>query len=211
MGRRSARKSSAGKFLMTPPSLVATPVRSPSESPENFKSSSSCFTTPAKSSSSLQGDRRSNSNNNKIPAAEQLNATSPVHSTSSLSKTSNSIADLKKMTLSRIDSIKRQIDCSYSDVLKDMEVSHSRLQKRYKAENQACEQTMQEVEKDFKKMIDHMSHTHDAMEASYTNLIAEAQARATRLCKTRIPELSQSVDKAIDALRSHYGVATTST
>ncbi|GKA68202.1 hypothetical protein Tco_0768119 [Tanacetum coccineum] len=77
------------------------------------------------------------------------------------------------------------------------------------AQNQACEQSMVEAEKDFKKMIDHISETHDTMEASFTDVIAEAQAQATRLCKTTIPELKQSVEKAIDTLRTHYVAAST--
>ncbi|PWA62708.1 hypothetical protein CTI12_AA347360 [Artemisia annua] len=52
--------------------------------------------------------------------------------------------------------------------------------RRSGAQNQACEQSMVEAEKDFKKMIDHISETCDTMEASYMDVIAEAQARATR-------------------------------
>ncbi|GJW47589.1 hypothetical protein Tco_0079235 [Tanacetum coccineum] len=50
----------------------------------------------------------------------------------------------------------------------------------HRAQNQACEQSMVEAEKDFKKMIDHISETHDKMEGSYADVIAEAQAQATR-------------------------------
>ncbi|PWA62706.1 ribonuclease H-like domain-containing protein [Artemisia annua] len=53
-------------------------------------------------------------------------------------------------------------------------------EQRFYAQNQACEQSMVEAEKDFKKMIDHISETHDTVKASYTDVIAEAQARATR-------------------------------
>ena len=35
------------------------------------------------------------------------------------------------------------------------------------AQNQACEQSMVEAEKDFKKMIDHISETHDTVEVSF--------------------------------------------
>ncbi|GKE78585.1 hypothetical protein Tco_1544705, partial [Tanacetum coccineum] len=104
------------------------------------------------------------------------------------------------------------------------------------AQSQACEQSMVEAEKDFKKMIGHMSETRETMEvssalmsvlkafrlysnsnvshdclfqASYMDVLAEAQARATRLCKTTIPELKQSVEKAIDTLRTHYVAAST--
>ncbi|GJZ83769.1 hypothetical protein Tco_0648942 [Tanacetum coccineum] len=104
------------------------------------------------------------------------------------------------------------------------------------AQSQAREQSMVEAEKDFKKMIGHMSETHETMEvssalmsvlkafrlysnsnvsqdcmfqASYMDVLAEAQARATRLGTTTIPELEQSVEKAIDTLRTHYVAALT--
>nr|GFA07942.1 ribonuclease H-like domain-containing protein [Tanacetum cinerariifolium] len=48
------------------------------------------------------------------------------------------------------------------------------------AQSQACEQSTVEAEKDFKKMIGHMSKPHETMEASYMDVLAEAQARATR-------------------------------
>ncbi|GKD79661.1 hypothetical protein Tco_1342282, partial [Tanacetum coccineum] len=79
----------------------------------------------------------------------------------------------------------------------------------YKAQSQACKLSMVEAEKDFKKMIGHMSETHETMEASYMDVLAEAQARATRLGTTTIPELEQSVEKAIDTLRNHYVAAST--
>ncbi|KAI3692316.1 hypothetical protein L6452_32130 [Arctium lappa] len=208
MRRRSRRKSSAADLLITPPSSVATPNRSLTESPKIFKCSSTCFNTPTNSSSSVNEDSRSsNHNSSKKPAAESPTSPSPAPAMLSLNKAHSRIADLKEMASSRIDSIKRKIDCSYIDILKDMEASHSRLHKRYKVQNQSCEQSMNEAEKDFEKMIDHLRETHDTMEASYMDLIAEAQARATRLCKTTFPELSQSVEKAIDELRNRYGAA----
>ncbi|GKD93416.1 hypothetical protein Tco_1373253, partial [Tanacetum coccineum] len=50
----------------------------------------------------------------------------------------------------------------------------------FMAQSQACEQSMVEAEKDFKKMIGQMSETHETMEASYMDVLAEAQTRATR-------------------------------
>nr|GEX20839.1 L10-interacting MYB domain-containing protein-like [Tanacetum cinerariifolium] len=58
------------------------------------------------------------------------------------------------------------------------------------AQNQACEQSMVEAEKDLKKMIDHISKTHDTMGASYMNVKAEAQAQATRFRAFAISSLA---------------------
>ncbi|KAJ0427990.1 hypothetical protein HanRHA438_Chr17g0797221 [Helianthus annuus] len=96
---------------------------------------------------------------------------------------------------------------------------------------------MNEAEKEFKKLTERISETHDTMQvvfkfyasisgpfssglrkfhihektiffqASYMELMAETQANTNRVCKTTIPELLQSVDKAIDTLRTRYGIA----
>ncbi|GJR38706.1 hypothetical protein Tco_1214390 [Tanacetum coccineum] len=50
-------------------------------------------------------------------------------SSPSLNKTR--ATDLKKTTSLHIDSIKRSIDCCYSDLLNDIDGSHIRLQKRF--------------------------------------------------------------------------------
>ncbi|KAI3728262.1 hypothetical protein L6452_16895 [Arctium lappa] len=191
MRRRSTKKSSA-----------ATPNRSPSESPPKFKFNFSCFKNVSTSSASPK-----KKNNNKSSAEPPK--ISPAPALSSLSKAPSSVADLKEMTSSNVDSIKRHMDFSHSEILKDVEASHSRLHKRFKIQNQACQQTMNEAEKEFKKMNDRIRETHDAMQASYMELIAESQASTNRVCKTTIPELLQSVDRAVDALRNRYGIAST--
>ncbi|KAJ0666519.1 hypothetical protein HanPI659440_Chr17g0667691 [Helianthus annuus] len=66
---------------------------------------------------------------------------------------------------------------------------------------------MNEAEKEFKKLTERISETHDTMQASYMELMAETQANTNRVCKTTIPELLQSVDKALDTLRTRYGIA----
>ncbi|XP_071692769.1 uncharacterized protein [Rutidosis leptorrhynchoides] len=184
MGRRSTKKSSA-----------AIPSRSPSESPPKFKFNFSCFNNVTSYSSPMK--------NTELPA-EPPTVTSPAPA---LIKAPSTVADLKEMTSSNVDSIKRHLDFSHSEILKDIEASHSRLYKRYKIQNQACQQIINEAEKEFKKMNDKIKETLDTMQASYKELIAESQASSNRLCKTTIPELLQSVDKAVDALRSRYGVA----
>ncbi|KAI3713822.1 hypothetical protein L1987_72408 [Smallanthus sonchifolius] len=193
MGRRSTRKSSA-----------AIPNRSPSESPPKFKFNFSCFNDVSNSYSSPM--KKNNNMNNKSSAAETPTGTSPAPALSSLSKALSTISDLKELTSSNVDSLKRHVDFSHSEILKDMEASHSRLHKRFKIQNQACQETMNEAEKEFKKMNDRISETHDTMQASYMEMMAETHASTNRVCKTAIPELLQSVDKAIDALRTRYGI-----
>ncbi|XP_071701829.1 uncharacterized protein [Rutidosis leptorrhynchoides] len=185
MGRRSTKNSS-----------TAIPNRSPSVSPPKFKFNFSSFNDVT----SFYSSPKKNTESPAVPPT----VISPAPS---LIKAPITIADLKEITSSNVDSIKRHLDFSHSEILKDIEASHSRLHKRYKIQNQACQQTMNEAEKEFKKMNDRIKETRDAMQASYKELIAESQSSANRVCKTTIPELMQSVDKAVDALRSRYGVA----
>ncbi|KAL8201297.1 hypothetical protein R6Q57_012636 [Mikania cordata] len=192
MGRRPTRKSSA-----------AIPKRSPSESPAKFKFNFSCFNDVPNSYSSPM---KNNNFTNKL-SVETPTGISPAPALSSLNKALNTISDLKQMASSNVDSIKRHVDFSHSEILKDMEASHSRLHKRFKIQNQACQETMNEAEKEFKKMNDGISETHDTIQASYMEMMAETQASTNRVCKTTIPELLQSVDKAIDSLRTRYGIA----
>ncbi|MFS8030622.1 hypothetical protein Hanom_Chr17g01536211 [Helianthus anomalus] len=194
MKRKSTRKPSA-----------VIPNRSPTESPPKFKFNFSCFNDVSNTYSSPM--KKNNSNLNKKSSAETPTGISPAPALSSLSKALSTISDLKQMTSSNVDSLKRHVDFSHSEILKDMEASHSRLHKRFKIQNQTCQETMNEAEKEFKKLTERISETHDTMQASYMELMAETQANANRVCKTTIPELLQSVDKAIDTLRTRYGIA----
>ncbi|GKB25467.1 hypothetical protein Tco_0864868 [Tanacetum coccineum] len=147
--------------------------------------------------------KKSNPKSSPIKKIKTKTIKKPLTSSSSSSppslnnKTHVKISDLKKTTSLHIDSIKCAENVKFLFIYD------------FVAQNQACEQSMVEAEKDFKKMINHISETHDTMEASYADVIAEAQAQATRLCKTTISELKQSVEKAIDTLRTHYGTAST--
>ncbi|KAJ6962803.1 hypothetical protein NC652_001441 [Populus alba x Populus x berolinensis] len=125
----------------------------------------------------------------------------------SLDKTLASISDLKELASSRFDDIKsRLIDRSHSEIIKDLEASHSRLHKRFKIQSQTCQQMMDESEKDFKKMTERVTETTEAMKETYTEFMAEAQATASRVCKTSIPELAKSLEKSIGALQSRFGI-----
>ncbi|CAL0311754.1 unnamed protein product [Lupinus luteus] len=119
----------------------------------------------------------------------------------------SNISDLKNLASSGIDDLKRHIDRSHSEILKHVEASHSRLHKRFKMQNQACQQVMDEADKEYKKVSERITESREAMKASYEEFMADAQATASRACKTSITELSQSFEKAIDSIRNRYGIS----
>lgn len=125
-------------------------------------------------------------------------------------KNLSSISDLKEMVVSRIDDLKRNlINRSHSEILKDLEASHSRLHKRFKIQTQTGQQMMDEADKEYKKMSEQIAETQGAMRASYTEFLADVQSTAFNVCKTTIPNLSRSFETAIGALQSRYGIQTT--
>jgi len=200
MKKRATRKPSAANFLVSPPP-TASPNRSPSESPRKqfeFELNLGAFNTVASSS------KKRKKNDVESSSARVQDVGSPVNM-----KSLSTIADLKEMASSRLDSIKSQLDRSHSEIIKDLEASHSRLHKRFKIQTQACQQVADEAEKEYKKISERMTETREAMKASYLEFMAEAQASASRVCKTSIPELSHSFEKALDVLRNRYGISST--
>ncbi|CAL5429349.1 unnamed protein product [Camellia sinensis] len=244
MKKRSTRKSSVADLLVSPPTITS-PNRSSSESPKHFEFNLGAFNTT------------SSSKKKKNDVASSSVLIQPTASPPHL-KSLSTISDLKELASSRLDSIKRQLDRSHSEILKDMEASQSRLHKRFKLfgydepdpgsqrlhhnysfvwlliskgsdgsqckrkctsfetvnqlvkscrQTQACQQVTDEAEKEYKKMSERISESREAMKASYLGFLAEAQASASRACKTSIPELSQSFEKALDVLRSRYGIS----
>ncbi|KAL4347438.1 hypothetical protein GQ457_17G019650 [Hibiscus cannabinus] len=96
-------------------------------------------------------------------------------------KTLTTISDLKEFASSRLEDMKRNlIDRSHSEILKDLNASHSRLHKRFKIQTQACQQVMDEAEKEYKKITEKIDSSHEAMKASYAEFMADAQATASR-------------------------------
>ncbi|KAE8698779.1 PAM68 [Hibiscus syriacus] len=121
-------------------------------------------------------------------------------------KTLTTISNLKEFTSSQLEDMKRNfIYCSHSEILKDLDASHSRLHKRFKILTQACQQVMEEAEKEYKKISEKIDSNHKVMKASYAEFMADAQATASRVCKTSISELSKSFEKEIDDLRNRFG------
>ncbi|KAK9120390.1 hypothetical protein Syun_018007 [Stephania yunnanensis] len=55
-----------------------------------------------------------------------------------------------------------------------------------------------------------MCESMDTMKASFAEVIADSQASASRICKASIPELRQSMEKAIQGLRYKFGIPSAS-
>ncbi|KAJ8527135.1 hypothetical protein K7X08_029612 [Anisodus acutangulus] len=201
---RSIRKSSAMDFLSTPLATIATsPVQSMSESPKpfefNFKTFKAGDVTPMSS-------KRRTGKKSFISSPVQLK---PAGSPASV-KNMKTIVDLKEFASSQLDVVKRQVERSHMEILKDLEASQSRLHKRLKIQTQGCQQVADETEREYKKMSDRINEGREAMKGSYSTFMAELQASGARLYKQTIPELSQSVEKAIDTLKNRYGIHSTS-
>ncbi|XP_040985670.1 uncharacterized protein LOC121233955 [Juglans microcarpa x Juglans regia] len=184
--KKEGRKSSVTELLETPlPMPTSSSPPPPNESPK-----SAFFMTKKKNTASAS------------KYDEDTLLPPPL-------KALSSISDLKDLASSRLDHLKRHIDHSHSEILKDLDASQSRLHKRFKIQTQACQQVMDEAEKEYKKMFERISESREAMKASYAEFMADAQASATRACKTSITELSQSCEKSMDALRSRFGIPST--
>ncbi|XP_073042772.1 uncharacterized protein [Primulina eburnea] len=203
MRKRTTKKAAAAKNLATPPTPVSdtaaerSPTLSPAKSPETlFDFNLNGLKNIASSSK--------NKSNEKL-----MNPTGLSPQTLQSLKNVSTISDLKKMATSNLNCIKRKLEMSHSEILKDIEASQSRLRKRYKMQTQACQQVMDEAEKECKKISERIKDGQEAMMASYAEFIAEAQTTASRLCETSIPLLQQTCEKGIAALRSRYGISST--
>ncbi|XP_030454239.2 uncharacterized protein LOC115675638 [Syzygium oleosum] len=123
------------------------------------------------------------------------------------SKSLTSIGDLKDFASSQLEDLKRRLDRSHSGISKDVDASRSRLHKRFEIHAQAIQQVTDEVDKEYKKIYEQINETRKAMKATFVEFMDDAQTSTSHVCKTSIPELSQSFDKAIDVLRNRLGVS----
>lgn len=193
---RATRKSTAAGFMASAVPLQA-PHLSRSESPNQFEFDLRSFTNSTCKKKT------------KVEASSSV-LVQPTMLGSSPCKAITTISDLKDLMSSRLESIKRHLDRSHAEIVRDVEASCSRLSKRFKIQSQACQQVMDETEKEYKKTSERISESREAMKASYAEIIAEAQNSASRVCRTSIIELSQSFEKSIDVLRSRYGISSAS-
>ncbi|KAK9928237.1 hypothetical protein M0R45_025383 [Rubus argutus] len=191
-GRRSSRRSSAAALLETPPRVASPP--SPNQSPPK----STILNNSNKRTKKVTAVRASSIIGSPSPAVSK-----PLADANGLA----SILDLKNLASSRLQDLKLHIDRSHTEILKDCDSAHSRLHKRFKIQTQACQQMLDEADKEYKKMTQRTTESREAMMASYAEFLTDAQASASRACKTSIVELQQSFEKTIDALNSRYGIS----
>ncbi|KAL8063838.1 hypothetical protein ABFX02_01G053000 [Erythranthe guttata] len=215
MRRRATKKSSAANFLASPPpppSATAAATRSPTPSPA--ESPAAKFDFDLNGFADIAASLKKKSNKNGGAGASGSKRMQPTRFSTSPPpqrslKSLNTISDLKDLASSNLESVKLQLERSHSEILKDVDASQCRLQKRLKIQSQACEQVMNEAEKEYKKMSDRIEEGREAMKASYTEFLAEAQATASRLLKTSIPELAKTSEKGIASLQSRFGIPST--
>ena len=102
-------------LLETPTEMADFPFSSPKESPK-----SPLFTI-------INDDKKkstvSTSKNKKTDKSQP---------TIAAEKTLGTISDLKDLASSRLDHLKRHIEHSHSEIIRDLQASHSRLHKRFK-------------------------------------------------------------------------------
>ncbi|GFP98823.1 hypothetical protein PHJA_002026200 [Phtheirospermum japonicum] len=214
MRKRATKKSSAAAFLASPrppPSAEAAATSSPTLSPAESPAVQFDFDLDGLADIASALKKKNTTKNVRASASgsKRMQPTGFSPSPQRSLKSVNSISDLKNLASSDLDSIKRQLDRSHSEILKDIEASQSRLQKRFKIQTQACQQVMDEARKEHKKLSDRINEGREAMKASYAEFMAEAQATASRLCKTSIPELAKTTEKGIASLQSRFGISST--
>ncbi|XP_068304785.1 uncharacterized protein [Pyrus communis] len=114
-----------------------------------------------------------------------------------------SIPDLKHLASSRLRDLKLHVDRSHCEILKDFDSSQSRFHKRFKIQSQACQQVLDEADKEYKKMTQRITESREAMASSWQ------MHRPLLLGLAKHQSLSfQSFEKQIDALCSRYGIST---
>ncbi|XP_062076160.1 uncharacterized protein LOC133780419 [Humulus lupulus] len=181
--RTRTRKHSATEFLETPLTTASTP---------NLSRHSPIFRASSK--------KRQKSMAAASPTSPPF--TSPFHPPKILS----SIFDLKDMVASRLDDFKKCIERSHSEIFNDLDAFYYRLHKRFKIQSQECQLVSDEAEKEYKKMSERIGESQEAMMTSYSEFIADAQTSTSHASKS-ISKLSQSVEKAVDTLRSRYVIS----
>ncbi|XP_075518092.1 uncharacterized protein LOC142552263 [Primulina tabacum] len=201
MRKRTTKRAAAGKTQATPLTPVSdtaaerSPTLSPAKSPETLFNFNLNGLTNIASSSKKKSDEKVMKPSGLSP--QKLQSLKNV----------STISDLKNIAISNLDCIKRKLEMSHSEILKDIEAFQCRLRKRHKIQTQAFQQVVDEADKDYKKISERIKDGREATMASYAEFIAEAQATSSRFCETSIPVLEQTYEKGIAALRSRYGIS----
>lgn len=129
--RKRPTKSSAAALLgsspLPPPDTAATRSPSPAESPAVL------FDFDLNALAGIASSLKKNSNQKCVSRASGSKRIQPTgFSPSPPLKSVNTIADLKDLASSTMESIKQQMERSHSEIAKDFESSKCRLHKRYK-------------------------------------------------------------------------------
>ncbi|CAI9095136.1 OLC1v1031002C1 [Oldenlandia corymbosa var. corymbosa] len=214
MRRRSAKRKTSEADTPIKPEPVKTeaspgtgsPNKSGADSPNEFDFDFEIKKLRSSSSASAKKKTDGVSGGGGLPSASKFMPRSGGLSTIT---GVNTIADLKDFASSELQSIKQQLERSHSEIMKDMDASQSRLQKRFKMQSQGGQQVMDEAEREFKEICDSIGNSQDAMKADFTKFMKEAQSSAARLSKTTLPEIFQSFESSISSLRSRYGISST--
>ncbi|CAN6461347.1 unnamed protein product [Victoria cruziana] len=104
-----------------------------------------------------------------------------------------------------MDSIRKKVDRSHTELLRDLEASNSRLFKRVKLQTQSFMEAVDEADRHYRKASDMIKDDAEDMKASFAEFVAETQATAAPV-KVSIQEIAQSFEKAIQGLRCRYGL-----
>ncbi|GLJ07085.1 hypothetical protein SUGI_0057580 [Cryptomeria japonica] len=65
-------------------------------------------------------------------------------------------------------------------------------------------QRAEEADRDYKKLCGRLSEDFEEIQATFTEIIAEAQSSDSRLCKTSFLEILNSTEKSLEGLCSRY-------
>ncbi|CAL5080037.1 unnamed protein product [Urochloa decumbens] len=183
--------------------FLSSPSPGSSASPPKPKPRPRVRAKPAAARSPLAATPRAAASPSPSPAASPHPSPAPAAAAAGVS----TVGDLRSAVASQMDDLKRRLDALHSRAHADLDASFSRVSKRVKTQNQACQQLTDEADKEYKKMSDNIKERSEIIKAKYKQIIAEAQSSTTRVCKVTIPEMTKSVEKAIDGLRSRYNIS----
>ncbi|KAK1680715.1 hypothetical protein QYE76_041563 [Lolium multiflorum] len=220
---RRANPKSKPTFLSPPaPATAATRKRnrgassSPSPSPSPSSPGYVSFVSSPSSASPEPEPKSRSSKPRAKPAARSPPLASPLPASplsaatpaaAAATSSISSVGDLRCAAASQMESLRRRLDGLHSRAHTDLDASFSHASKRFKTQNQACQQLTDAVDKEYKNMADSIKETAEKIKAKYKLSMAETRSSTSHVSKVAIPEITKSVEKAIDGLRRRYNIS----
>ncbi|KAF0907845.1 hypothetical protein E2562_020901 [Oryza meyeriana var. granulata] len=102
-------------------------------------------------------------------AASPLSAAAQAPAPSPASAAVSSVRDLRSVAASQMEALKRRLDALHSRAHTDLDASLSRASKRFKTQNQACQQLTDEVDKEYKKISDSTKKNTEMIKVSFVH------------------------------------------